>query len=191
MNLILFKNLNLKNKMRVVNLISQYYPYEDINNIYNYFLVELETYDANYIITSVNKRIYGIGLDKTSETYLYWPILPLDKKYFGNHAAASYFCSEEYKNNFKLFLSKIISNGTIYYAFLSTYGIENIFGDIFENAFNFKKRLSSKEEYWGGGATFLQNIREDNLNYKNVTEELRTVRDNPREEIYVYTNRIH
>jgi len=189
MNLISFKKLNLKNKMRIVNLISQYYPYEDIGEIYGFFLNDLKSKKNNYFITSIKRKLYGIGFCKSKKSLLYWPLIPLDKKYFGNHKTPKCECKEEYKANYENFLNTVLEKNKTYAIILSNYGIENIIADIFIKKLSYNKYLSSHTDYYGDAAKYFKSISNDRLNYKNASPELKSIRNNFEERIYVYTNR--
>jgi len=76
MNLISFKNLNIRNKLRIINRISEYYPYENINHIYQYFLEDMNLDNVNYYLINRNNMIHGVGIyTEGYQNYLCWPLI--------------------------------------------------------------------------------------------------------------------
>lgn len=191
MNLISFKNLNIRNKLRIINRISEYYPYENINHIYQYFLEDMNLDNVNYYLINRNNMIHGVGIyTEGYQNYLCWPLIFLDHKYFGNHKKCSYILNKKSEDDFTVLLSVILQKQDTYSIFLSNYGIEEIIGNILEKVFNFKKYETSKESYFGHSVELLENIKHDQLNYRDANKDLQIIRNNPEEKIYVYTNRI-
>ena len=186
MNLILANKFSLRNRIRIVNAVSKLYPYENIDYIYNFFIDAIFENDIKYILSNIDKNLYGIGIDK--EGQLSWPLIPVINKYFGNHKFSEIDCPENIIQTYKKFLLNVLDGRKELKIYLSNYGIEELIGKILLEL-NFKRYLISHLDYFGEAATkSLRSIRDDKINYQEASDILRIVRNNPEEKIYIYAN---
>jgi hypothetical protein len=189
MNLISFKKLNNRNKIRIVNIVSSNYPYENIDDIYKFFLLDVYNKNIEYFIRTQEKSLVGIGYEIRDECLdLYWPFIKSQEKYLGQHKLPSFKINTIDVNNFKnLYEESVRPLEKKVFAYSSNYGMEKEIKNLLvELGLNSKK--ITQEDYWGEKYQNITDVKNDKINYKNLNNEMKIIRQNPEEEIYVLSN---
>ena len=127
MSLISFKNLNKKNQRKIINIISSYYPYENIDDIYSFFLKQIYELNCFYFISKLKTSLVGVGYKiYYNEIHLYWPFIFSKNKYLGQHEPSHFLiCKKNDIDNFiKLYNSTIGVLDKTKFIYLSNYGME-------------------------------------------------------------------
>jgi hypothetical protein len=190
MSLILFNKLNVKNKRRIINIVSGNYPYEDIEDIYNFFLNEIFESNTKYFIRKDKHSLVGLGykIDNYA-VYLYWPFIYSKDKYLGQHKNPFFRVEEiDIQNFINIYKSIIDYKNKKIFACSSNYGMEKVIKDIFLNHLGLFEKEIPQESYWGEKYKNFIDIKNDSVNYQQVDEIKKVIRQNPQEKIYVLSN---
>lgn len=190
MSLILFNNLNAKNRRRIINIVSGNYPYEDVEDVYNFFLNEVFESDTKYYIKKDKHSLVGLGYKTDGDNiHLYWPFIYSKQKYLGQHKNSFFKIeSADVQNFISIYESIIDYRNKKIFAYSSDYGMEKVIKDICLNNLGLFEKEITQESYWGDKYKNIIDVKNDFVNYKQVDETKKLIRQNPQEKIYVLSN---
>ena len=189
MNLISFKHLNTASKRKIINIVSSNYPYEDIDDIYKFFLHDLFEYNIEYYIRIKKRSLVGIGYRTNKHSVdLYWPFIYSKDRYLGQHTSPFFnIDSLDIESFIELYNLTIKPISKKVFAYSSDYGMEKEIKNILINM-GFNQQEITQQLYWGDKYKHIVDVKNDDINYSSLGDAVKSIRQDPNEKIYILSN---